>query len=422
MRLKVYVAAAVLLSTALAACGGDDSGSSDTTSTPPEAATTVADAATESTTAAPSGNTDDLIVGHVEGITGAQAFYDVPVDQGAQIAADEINAAGGIAGRKIKIITADNESDASKTGAAAEKLLGEGAEVLITPADANLGGPAALAAQDKGIVAMGAAGGSTFGLEGMGDQVFNLHAGNATEASVLAQAAIDKGWKSPYLLVDTSNDYTTGLCDLFETLYNENATDGKIAGKDTFVQTDQSVTSQVNRIKDTAGADVIVLCSYPPGGASVVRQLRSAGIDTPILTGVPFDGKFWIEAVPDVTDVYHTSVGSLYGDDPRPEVNEFWAKYREKYGEPETTYPLFGYIAMQILAQAGEQTGGVTTDGKLADAIETITDADFILGPTSYSPTCHAPLGRAMTLMRWENGVDHFNALVTPTAYPQIGC
>jgi branched-chain amino acid transport system substrate-binding protein len=256
----------------------------------------------------------------------------------------------------------------------------------------------------------------------MGDQVFNLHAGNATEASVLAQAAIDKGWKAPYLLVDTSNDYTTGLCDLFGDLYDQNSPDGAIAGEDTFVQTDQSVTAQVNRIKEASDVDVIVLCSYPPGGASVVRQLRSAGIDTPILTGVPFDGKFWIEAVPDVTDVYHTSVGSLYGDDPRAAVNEFWVKYAEKYGEAETTYPLFGYIAMQILATAGEMTGGVTTDGKLADAIETITDGDFILGPTTYTPTCHAPLGRAMTLMRWVDGVDHFDALVTPSEYPQLGC
>ena len=109
------------------------------------------------------------------------------------------------------------------------------------------------------------------------------------------------------------------------------------------------------------------LCSYGGGAVSAIRQIRAAGIDVPIGGGDSMDGSYWADAVPGLSDHYASSFGSIWGDDPRPEVNAFFDRYRAKYGEPETSFPLNGYSVIQMLKVAIERAGSFDSDAVLVE-------------------------------------------------------
>ena len=70
-----------------------------------------------------------------------------------------------------------------------------------------------------------------------------------------------------------------------------------------------------------------MLASFPPGGVSATRQLRAAGINQPLLGSESWDGDFWLEGVPNLSDFYLVTYGSVFGNDPRPDVAEFMKKF-----------------------------------------------------------------------------------------------
>jgi branched-chain amino acid transport system substrate-binding protein len=113
----------------------------------------------------------------------------------------------------------------------------------------------------------------------------------------------------------------------------------------------------------------------------------------------------------------------MYGDDPRPAVNDFFAAYRKKFGEdPPIAYPLLGAQGVEILAKAVEATEGDTDGKKLAAAIEGLDNVDTLLGPTTYSPDCHTPLGRGLAFMQWQKAKGSMVEFIEPADVPRLGC
>ena len=77
----------------------------------------------------------------------------------------------------------------------------------------------------------------------------------------------------------------------------------------------------------SSDADAVVMRSYPPGGASAIKQIRAAGIEVPILGPGGFDGTFWIKGIPSTKDIYATSNGSAY-DPPNAETAKLFEKLK----------------------------------------------------------------------------------------------
>jgi branched-chain amino acid transport system substrate-binding protein len=401
----VFLVALAAAAGSVGACGDNQESSS------------AAGSSSASTDQKPTSNRD-LVIGLAMAKTGFINFYDGPVMQGIDMKVAEINAKGGVAGRKLRVVVSDTHSKVADATTAAQKVISEGADVVWNSSDAGFGGPAARVANQQGKLSLGAVGGGSFGKQAMGPLTFNVYQGNATEAKMLADATTKKGWNKLYLLTDSTLEYTKQQCKLMEDLRGGEA----IAGKDTFVQTDQSIASQIGRIKQSS-ADAIMLCSYPPGGASAIRQIRAAGITLPIIGPATFDGAFWIAAVPNVSNVYNTSIASMYGDDPRPAVNEFFDAYRKKFGkEPPIAYPALGAQGVELIARALEATKGDSDGKKLAGAIEGFTSIDTLLGPTTYSADCHTPLGRGLPFMQWQKGKGSMVEFVEPKDVPKLGC
>ncbi|NMI01838.1 ABC transporter substrate-binding protein [Pseudonocardia acidicola] len=347
-------------------------------------------------------NSGPIVIGHTAGMTGFMSVFDLPVEQGMKMAIEDINAKGGVLGRQLELITTNNESDPTKIQSAAQEVIEKGAQFVVPSCDYDIGGPAARTANDQNIIAIGCAGGPLFGYDGTGPMTYNLHQASPAEGSTMAQWAFSKGYRKPFVITDTGLEYSQVDGQYFTKKWRELG--GGTAGEDTYQNGDQSAASQIADIQKS-GADLVVIASYPPGGATLIRQIRAAGITLPMVGTQAFDGTYWLDAVPDLSNFYVPVTASMYGDDPITARNEFFQRVQQETGKPAASafYPLTGYSSVQALARAIERAG--TTDSKaVAAKLDTFTDEDLLLGPTTYTPTCHIPSFRPQLVIQYTAG------------------
>jgi branched-chain amino acid transport system substrate-binding protein len=165
---------------------------------------------------------------------------------------------------------------------------------------------------------------------------------------------------------------------------------GEILGHDVFKNEDPSIAAQITRIKGLEKQpDLLEICTYNPGGASAIRQIRAAGVNTPIGLGSSGTGSYWLDCCPNLTDVYITEQGSIYGDDPNPKVEEFNKKYEAKFGSrPESQYVYPGYVAIEVWSKAVERAGTTDADAVVAE-LEKMRDEPTLFGPRTFTNELH---------------------------------
>lgn len=398
-RILVPLAALPLL---LAACSGGSSSSSSSSSgaAASSAAGTSAEASGQAGSGAPAG--DPIVIGQTAGLTGFMSVFDIPVQQGMQLAIDDINAKGGVLGRPLELITTNNETDTAKIQTAAQDVLDQGAQFVVTSCDFDIGGPAARVANDANVIAMGCAGGPLYGYDGIGPLTYNFYQGSPTEGALLAEYAKEKGYTRPFVITDQTLEYTQVVGDFFKKRWADLG--GTLAGEATYQNGDESAAAQIAAAQQ-ADPDVILVASYPPGGATLLRQLRAAGLNQPLLGAAAFDGTYWTDAVPGLSDFTIPSAGATDGTDPVAERNDFFTRLQASTGEPvaSANYPLEGYSFVQAIATAAERAGSVDTAAVAAE-LNKFTDENVILGPTTFTDTCHIPSGRPMLIKTYTDG------------------
>jgi branched-chain amino acid transport system substrate-binding protein len=103
--------------------------------------------------------------------------------------------------------------------------------------------------------------------------------------------------------------------------------------------------------------------------------------------------------VPNIKDVFYTSYGSIAGDNPDPDVNQFFERFEEATGEPSpTSHSLTGYGIIEAYARAVEKAGSTDADA-VKDALESFKDEPLLLGPTTFTEEFHLQLTRPMALV-----------------------
>jgi branched-chain amino acid transport system substrate-binding protein len=379
-----------------AGCGGGGSSAKDATSGP-------------------------IVIGTANSLTGVLAPFETAINHGMDIAVDEINARGGVRGRKLEVIHVDAKSDLNLSATAVLDVIEKGAQIVVPICDADYGAPGARAANDKGIMAITCAGAPGIGRQSVGPLTFNTYAGAPTESAIDAEYGYYmKDWRRAYLLCDRLVEYTKVMCEAFRTRWK--SLGGSIVGEDTFVQSDVSIAAQVTRLVNGPKPDVVVLASFP-GGSPAIRELR-ARYDGPLIVSAAYSGTFWLKPTPHLSNVWIAAIGSSYGDDPRDAVNAFFASYKRRTGKPAQldSYPLLGYSLVQTIAKGVEIAG--TTDGnELAEALETFRAVQLLAGPTTYSKLCHVPVERSLLMIRYENGRPRSTGdLVLPQKVPAYRC
>ena len=301
------VAALILAALFIAGCGSSSSSSSSSSSAAP------ASSSSSSKSSSP------IVIGAAIAKTGLLSAYDLPAWTAFQMEVANANAAGGIDGHKIKLISADTKSVIPNGATVAKQLLSQGAQMLVVSCDYDFGSPAAGIAQAAGDVSMSLCAQSPlFGVQGIGNKAYTVSEDVVTEGAVVATfARKQKGLKNAFLIVDNTLQYNRGLCDGFKKAFT--ALGGKIAGVATWSGKDPSIATEITQFQGS-GADSLMLCSIPPNGSGALRQLGAAGVKLPVLSGGGMDGTYWVSAVPHISNFFITTQVSVFGNDANPSV------------------------------------------------------------------------------------------------------
>lgn len=333
----------------------------------------------------------DTKIGFAIAKSGWMEAYDKGATQAAMLAIEEINAKGGLLGSKLDPVVEDTRTDLAYAAKAAQSLLTQDVKVMIVSCDYDMGSPAALAAESGGIISIFlCAADIKAGVQGIGPYSFSASSvANAEGVTMAEWSHAKRGARKGYALVDTTIQYDRSLCAGFEWRFPQ-LEGSKLLGTDTFKNGDTSIASQITRIKSLPEQpDVIMLCSYIPGAASVAKQLRAAGINVPVLNGTAMDGDYWLASVPGLKDFIGLAKGSVRGDDPRPDVNAFVKTYTAKYGAAPVNQSVFdGYVAIQLWAKAVEKAGSFDS-AKVVEVMNGFKNEPSLLGPRSFTTDLH---------------------------------
>ncbi|MGO4103336.1 ABC transporter substrate-binding protein [Leifsonia sp. YAF41] len=355
------------------------------------------------------GGSDEILIGFALSQSGNMAPFDVEPGNAALLKIDEINKAGGINGKKIKAIVKDVRSDQATVGTVATELIDQGINLLVTPCDFDLSAQGAINAQTAGIPAVSICAGDPKMADAttLGDFVFTANAGSDVEGATGASWASSKGWKSAYLLQDESIEYTKSAGRYFEAEFKELG--GTIAGNDSFPGGDNvDVSSQISRLKALPTApDFIYVASWNPGGATAIRQIREAGIESPIVGPAALDGQLLLDIVGNADEIYYTPFACYVycsGQDSAT-LDEFVTNYTAKYdAPPSTSYALLGYNMMIALANGIEKAPSL--DGAaLRDSLQDAGPVETPIGSMTYfSPTCHKIIDMPLSVVKVSGG------------------
>lgn len=400
----VFVVAGVLV---LSACGGSSKSSSSKSGS------------SGGNSAATSGGSSKgpIMIGGTLALTGGFSAYDLENRVASEIAVNDINASGGVLGRQLKYDVEDTESNLSVAPQVASDLLSKGAVALITQCDFDYGAPSALVAQKQQVPSFSCATSPQFGVQGIGPYAYDVSPPSNEEGAAMAEVAYNKlNARDVYVLTDTSLDYSTQDSKYFTQAYDTMG--GKIVGTDTFKNTDTSVQSQITKLKSASPKpQAIVLSTYLPGGPNVVRQIRAAGINLPIISGSAMESRGAYAGIPNLTGLYLVTFGSIYGKDPRPAVNKLMTDFKQKAGKPATTpYPILAYTEIQIIADAIKKAGS-TSGPAMVKALNSFNNVPTLAGPVSYTAQKHWTT-LPVAYVEYKNGTEQFLGLLTPTNVP----
>jgi branched-chain amino acid transport system substrate-binding protein len=391
----------LLTLTAAAGCGGSDEGESDSGS-------------------GSGSEGGPITIGAAVGLTGVNAVYDQQNMAAAQMAVDEINADGGVLGRDLKLEVVDTRSDREQSGPAALSAIEKGADFMITQCDYDFGAPAALVAQQRKMVAMSCAMSPKFGVQNIGPFAYTVNYSTTEEGAVAAEFSYKElGARTVYILEDTEIAYSQDVCTSFKQAWTDLAGEDSIVGEDTFQNPDPSIATQISRIRSAdPPPDLIRVCSYLPGGASALKQIRAAGLDQPIFGSQAMADRGTAKALPGLSDYYWAEYGSIYGDDERAGINDFFDRFAKETGKQATNaYPLMGYSMVQAFAE-GIKAADSTDGDAVRKALDQFEDVPLLAGPTTFTPELHINSNRPMVVMEMVDGQPRFNQLMTPENVP----
>ena len=353
---------------------------------------------------------EEIIIGFAESKSGWMQAYSGPPALAAKMKVAEINAAGGLLGKQIQIVDADAKTDRVEGAKAGQMVVDAGADFVIVDCDFDFGAPAANMAQSAGLISFFlCAGDPKAGIEGIGPYAFSGGNGAHVDGAAMATWAYEKrGARKAYLLKDDTLEYSQSTCAGFEWQWPQ-LEGAEIVAIDVFQNEDPSIQGQIDRMRTSeVPPDVIALCSYIPGGASAIRQIRAAGMDTLIMAGIALDGTYWLDAVPNLNNFCVVAFGSIYGDAPEPELAKFIADFTALKGEgPATSYPLTGYTVVDLWSRAVERAGTVETEAVLAE-LEAMTDEPTLVGPRGFSDQLHIQDKARYAILCTEDGQPRF--------------
>lgn len=300
------------------------------------------------------GQGDTIKLGFLGALTGSVANYGIPGKKGMEMAIDELNAKGGILGKKVEGIYEDNKGDTTEIANITTKYITKDKVVALVgdPCTGLTKVAADIAQKNKTVIF--SAGATGAGVVEIGDYVFR----NTLLDAVAAPAVVDwminkKGWKNLAVITSGNNGYSTALTPIFKQAINEKG--GKIVLEDTINDGETDFTAQVTKLKN-AGADALVFTGYYTEAALIMNEAKKKNLDITLVGGDGLYGQDLVKLGGAAVQEKVIFYAGFSTDQPTPETGKFLAAYRAKYNEDPDMFSAQYYDAVMILAKAMETT------------------------------------------------------------------
>ncbi|GIM44896.1 ethanolamine utilization protein EutJ [Collibacillus ludicampi] len=346
-------------------------------------------------------------------LTGGQASYGTSALKGIQLAAEEINNAGGINGKKIEIVQADDSSKPEESTRAAQKLISQDKVVAIIGTSTSTNTLAAVqVVQDKKIPMITPTATNakvTVNNGKVNSYVFRACFIDPFQGSVMANFATQNlKAKTAVVYIDTSSDYSKGLAKSFEDTFKKNG--GQILSEESYQQNDSDFKVVLTRIKER-NPDVIYVPGYYNEVGKIVKQAREMGIKAPFMGGDGWDAPQLVD-IAGKENLNNTFISNHYAaDDPDPVIQKFVSAFKTKYGSAPDGFAVLGYDAMNMLADAIKRAGSADPS-KIRDALEATKDFKAVTGTLTLDQN-HDPI-KAATILEFKDGKEVFKTKVNP--------
>jgi branched-chain amino acid transport system substrate-binding protein len=234
-------------------------------------------------------NADEILLGHFASMTGSEATFGQSTDNGIRLAIDEINEAGGVNGKKVRIITYDDKGDAREAGTAVTRLTTrDHVAAVLGEVASSLSLAGAPVCQEVGVP-MVSPSSTNPKVTQVGDKIFRVCFIDPFQGFVCAKFAREhEGLKAAKaaILYDQVAAYAVGLQEEFEKAFTQQG--GEIVSKQTYQAGDQDFSAQLTAIR-AAQPEVIFIPGYYTDVGNIALQARKLGITVPLLGGDGWD-------------------------------------------------------------------------------------------------------------------------------------
>ena len=326
-----------------------------------------------------SGGGDTIKVGEFASLTGKEATFGTSSHEGTELAFEEINAAGGVLGKKLELLTEDNQSKAGEPANIVNKLISrDGVVAILGEVASSRSLEAAPIAQAAKIPMISPASTNPKVTE-VGDYIFRVCFIDPFQGTVMANFATKTlKAKKVAILTDAKSDYSKGLAKYFKEQFVKNG--GTLASELDYNGGDKDFKAQLTTIKG-ATPDAVFLPGYYNDVALIAIQAKELGLTIPLFGGDGWESENLLQVGKDAVEGHYFST-HCSPEDTSPKMTSFVANYKKKYNKTPDAMAALGYDSAFVLADAIKRAG--TTEGsKLRDAIAATKDFEGVTGKFS---------------------------------------
>ncbi|MDO5286026.1 MAG: ABC transporter substrate-binding protein [Actinomycetia bacterium] len=338
-------------------------------------------------------------------LSGDVATYGQASVQGIEMAIEEVNAAGGVKGKKIELVKYDNKSDPAEATTLATKLMSQD-KVLAVIGPATSGAVKAtvpIAIRSKVPVVSGSATAEdvTKDASGVKEYAFRTCFADSFQGTAMAVYAASKlAARTAVIFKDSSSDYAKGLAENFRTTFTSKG--GTIVAEEAYSKGDKDFNAVLTRIKGQA-FDVVYLPGYYQEVGLIVKAARALGITAPVLGGDGYDSPDLVKlaGAASLTDVYYTNHYSALDQDPK--VTEFVTAFQKKYNADPGAFQALGYDTAKVVADALSRASELKGEA-VKNALAETKDFPAVTGKLSIDAN-HNPV-KDIVVIKLANGAE----------------
>jgi len=357
------------------------------------------------------GSSDDaetIKVGQYYSLTGPQATFGQSSKKGSEMAQKEINAAGGVMGKELELVTYDTRSLSQEAGNAVTRLItNEDVVAVLGEVASSLSDAGGNVAQQLGVPMISPAS-TNPDVTKIGDMIHRICFIDPFQGLVVAKFLTEnQDVTKCAILYDTGQAYSRGLKEAFETSFTELG--GEIVAIEAYTGGEQDFNSQLNSIRD-ANPEAIFIPGYYTDVATIAIQVKSKGIDAIMIGGDGWTSDKLTEIADDAIEGGYYS-NHYSPEDTRPEVQNFIADFKEEYGEEPDAMAALAYDSVYILKDAIERAG-TTEPQPLASAIAGTAGFNGVTGNITIDENRNA--SKPAVILQIQDGVPRFVTQIAP--------